>query len=59
MADIADHNSGEIVEVEHHDKPITLSIAVNKNIGKRWEFRQDFRFLSEIISHSWYWQLSC
>ena len=36
MADIADHNSGEIVEVEHHDKPITLSIAVNKNIGKRW-----------------------
>ena len=44
MADIADHNSGKIVEVEHHDKPITLSIAVNKNIGKRWSLETGFQY---------------
>ena len=44
MADIADHNSGEIVEVEHHDKPITLSIAANKNIGKRWSLETGFQY---------------
>jgi hypothetical protein len=44
MADIADHNSGEIVEVEHYDKPITLSIAVNKNIGKRWSLETGLQY---------------
>lgn len=44
MADIADHNSGEIVEVEHHDKPITLSIAVNINIGKRWSLETGLQY---------------
>lgn len=44
MADIADHNSGEIVEVEHHDKPITLSIAVNKDIGKRWSLETGLQY---------------
>lgn len=44
MADIADHNSGEIVEVEHHDKPITLSIAINKNIGKRWSLETGLQY---------------
>lgn len=44
MADIADHNSGEIVEVEHHNKPITLSIAVNKNIGKRWSLETGLQY---------------
>ena len=44
MADIADHNSGKIVEVEHHDKPITLSIAVNKNIGKRWSLETGLQY---------------
>lgn len=44
MADIADHNSGEIVEAERHDKPITLSIAVNKNIGKRWSLETGLQY---------------
>ena len=44
MLDIADHNSGEIVEVEHHDKPKTLSIAVNKNIGKRWSLETGLQY---------------
>lgn len=44
MADIAVHNSGEIVEGEHHDKPITLSIAVNKNIGKRWSLETGIQY---------------
>ena len=34
MMDIADNNKGKIEEAEHHDKPITLGFAVNKNIGK-------------------------
>ena len=34
MMDIADNNKGKIEEYEHHDKPITLGLAVNKNIGK-------------------------
>jgi hypothetical protein len=40
MMDIADNNKGKIEEAEHHDKPITLGLAVNKNIGKhcsQWE----------------------
>ena len=36
MMDIADNNKGKIEEAEHHDKPITLGFAVNKNIGKHW-----------------------
>lgn len=36
MMDIADNNKGKIEEYEHHDKPITLGLAVNKNIGKHW-----------------------
>lgn len=34
MMDIADNNKGKIEEVEHHDKPIILGLAVNKSIGK-------------------------
>lgn len=36
MMDIADNNKGKIEEVEHHDKPIILGLAVNKSIGKHW-----------------------
>lgn len=36
MMDIADNNNGKIEEAEHHDKPIILGLAVNKNIGKNW-----------------------
>ena len=36
MMDIADNNNGKIEEVEHHDKPIILGLAVNKSIGKHW-----------------------
>ena len=44
MADIADHNSGEIIETEHHDKPITLGVAINKNIGKRWSLETGLQY---------------
>lgn len=33
MQEIADHNQGNISEAEHHDKPITFGLVVNKRIG--------------------------
>ena len=33
---IADHNSGEIKEREHHAKPITFGISLTKSLGRRW-----------------------
>lgn len=36
MEEIAAHNQGKIVEAEHHDKPITFGIAVNKHIGGKF-----------------------
>ena len=52
MEEIAAHNQGDIIEAEHHDKPITLGIAVNKHIegmfsietGLKYSFlKSDFR----------------
>ena len=60
MMDIADNNKGKIEEYEHHDKPITLGLAVNKNIGKHWSLENWASILLlEVIHHSWYWQLPC
>lgn len=44
MMDIADNNKGKIEEVEHHDKPITLGLAVNKNIGKHWSLETGLQY---------------
>lgn len=44
MMDIADNNKGKIEEYEHHDKPITLGLAVNKNIGKHWSLETGLQF---------------
>lgn len=44
MMDIADNNKGKIEEYEHHDKPITLGLAVNKNIGKRWSLETGLQY---------------
>lgn len=44
MMDIADNNKGKIEECEHHDKPITLGLAVNKNIGKHWSLETGLQY---------------
>ena len=44
MMDIADNNKGKIEEAEHHDKPITLGLAVNKNIGKHWSLETGLQY---------------
>ena len=44
MMDIADNNEGKIEEYEHHDKPITLGLAVNKNIGKHWSLETGLQY---------------
>ncbi len=44
ILDIADHNQGRIVEKEHHDKPITLGIAINKNIGNNWSLETGLQY---------------
>lgn len=44
MKNIADHNSGKITETEHHRKPMTIGIAVNKEIGRRWSFETGLRY---------------
>lgn len=44
MMNIADNNKGKIEEYEHHDKPITLGLAVNKNIGKHWSLETGLQY---------------
>lgn len=44
MMDIADNNKGKIEEVEHHDKPIILRLAVNKSIGKHWSLETGLQY---------------
>lgn len=44
MMDIADNNKGKIEEYEDHDKPITLGLAVNKNIGKHWSLETGLQY---------------
>ena len=44
MEEIADHNQGEIIEAEHHDKPITFGIAVNKSIGGKFSLETGLKY---------------
>lgn len=41
---IAKHNSGEIVEHEHHEKPITFGISLTKAIGKNWNVETGLQY---------------
>lgn len=44
MTEIADNNRGKIEEKEHHNKPITLGLAVNKNIGEHWSLETGLQY---------------
>ena len=41
---IAKHNSGKIIEHEHHEKPITLGISLTKTIGKNWNMETGLQY---------------
>ena len=44
LISIADHNTGEIVQSEHHDVPITFSFSLSKQIAKRWSLETGLQY---------------
>lgn len=50
LIDIADHNHGDIVEKEKHDKPVTFGISFNKTLNGRWSMETGILY-SLLNSH--------
>lgn len=50
LMNIAEHNKGKIVEHEHHDKPITLGLSLNKFFDNKWSIETGLRY-SLLNSH--------
>lgn len=44
LIEIADHNTGEIEQKEHHDKPITFGISLTKSLGKKWSLETGLQY---------------
>lgn len=44
LINIADHNTGEIVQREHHDVPITFSFSLSKQIAKHWSLETGLQY---------------
>lgn len=44
LINIAKHNSGEIVEHEHHDKPITFGLSLTKQLNNRWNVETGIQY---------------
>lgn len=44
LMEIAEHNKGDIVEREHHDRPITFGISLNKSLSDRWSFEVGMQY---------------
>ncbi len=44
LISIADHNTGEIIQREHHDMPITFSFSLSKQIAKRWSIETGLQY---------------
>lgn len=41
---IAENNQGKIVEYQHHDSPITVGLAINKKLNKRWSLETGLQY---------------
>ena len=41
---IADHNTGEMVQREHHDVPLTFSFSLSKQIARRWSIETGLQY---------------
>lgn len=44
LIEIADHNTDEIEQKEHHDKPITFGISLTKSLGKKWSLETGLQY---------------
>lgn len=44
LMEIADHNTGEIEQKEHHDKPITFGISLTKSLGRNWSLETGLQY---------------
>lgn len=52
LIEIADHNTGEIEQKEHHDKPITFGISLTKSLGKHWSLETGLQY--SILNSQFY-----
>ena len=44
LIDIADHNTGDMVEKEEHDKPVTFGISLSKTLTDRWNIETGIQY---------------
>lgn len=44
LMEIADHNRGDIIEQEQHDRPITFGISLSKPLSKRWSVETGLQY---------------
>lgn len=44
LIDIADHNQGDIVEREQHDRPITFGISLSKALSEKWSLETGLQY---------------
>ena len=44
LIDIADHNTGDMVEKEEHDKPVTFGISLSKTLTDRWSIETGVQY---------------
>lgn len=44
LIEIADHNQGDIVEREQHDRPVTFGISLSKPLSDRWSFETGLQY---------------
>ncbi|MBQ7989324.1 MAG: sigma-70 family RNA polymerase sigma factor [Bacteroidaceae bacterium] len=42
--EIADHNTGRIEQQEHHDKPVTFALSVQKSLSGRWSLETGVQY---------------
>lgn len=44
MIEIADHNQGDIIEREQHDRPVTFGISLSKPLSKKWNLETGLQY---------------
>ena len=44
LIDIADHNTGDMIEKEEHDKPVTFGISLSKTLTDRWSIETGVQY---------------
>lgn len=44
MIEIADHNQGNIVEREQHDRPVTFGISLSKPLSEKWSLETGLQY---------------